>query len=105
MAHKVRVTQSRKNGKCNLQGCELKDIPIELMAPFDHLDGNELPQYVSMLTKLSLSDNEISVIPDGIGGIGDSLVSFEIRNNKLNVSADEKSAEDIFIFVSCSLGI
>lgn len=51
---------------------------------------NELPQYVVMLKKLNLTDNEIAVIPDGVGGIGEELAHFEIRNNKLKVHWSHK---------------
>ena len=36
---KLKCTQSRKNGKCNLQGYELTEIPPQLLAPFDNLEG------------------------------------------------------------------
>jgi hypothetical protein len=34
----IKCTQSRKTGKCMLQGYELKKIPIELLDPFNHLE-------------------------------------------------------------------
>jgi hypothetical protein len=37
--HRVKCTQSRKNGTCMLQGYELKEFPVELMDPFAHLAG------------------------------------------------------------------
>jgi len=80
---KLKCTQSRKNGKCNLQGYELTEIPPQLLAPFDNLEGNELPQYVMLLKTLNLNDNELTSIPDDVGGIGEELVTLELRNNQL----------------------
>jgi Leucine-rich repeat (LRR) protein len=45
-----------------------------------------------MLSKLNLNDNDISVIPRGIGGVGLELSYFEMRNNKLTVLPAHLSA-------------
>jgi len=42
-----------------------------------------------MLKKLNLTDNEITVIPENVGGIGGELAAMELRNNKIKVGKCE----------------
>ena len=65
--------------------CNLLICPPPLNPHFTPLFRNELSQYVVMLTACNLMDNEISVIPENIAGMGDSLVVMQLRNNKLQV--------------------
>ena len=81
--HASAIIQSRKNGKLNLQGYGLHEIPEEVMDPFGNLETTELPQYVSMVTRANLQDNEISELPEKIGGIGGALELLELKNNKI----------------------
>lgn len=45
-----------------------------------------------MLTKCNLMDNDIEVIPDAIGGMGEELAVLELRNNKIRVIPSALSA-------------
>ncbi len=67
----------------NLQGMELSRVPREVVHPFDHLEAGESSQYVVLLTRLNLQDNEIDRLPRDMNEIGEELHYLAMRNNKL----------------------
>mmetsp|Transcript_39827 Transcript_39827/g.89243 ORF Transcript_39827/g.89243 Transcript_39827/m.89243 type:complete len:150 (+) Transcript_39827:35-484(+) len=73
--------KSRQTGTLNLAGFDLKEIPAEILSPFDHLDEGESSQYVVLLNRLNLQDNEISVLPEAMDQIGEELNYLAMRGN------------------------
>ena len=55
---------SRGSGVLNLQGRELKEVPREVIKPFDSLAADEKAFAVVLLSRLNLNDNELQSLPE-----------------------------------------
>ena len=75
--------KSRSTGSLTLQGAGLKKIPPQVVHPFDNLVAGESSQYVVLLTRLNLQDNEIDRLPRDFGEIGEELHLLAMRGNQL----------------------
>jgi Leucine-rich repeat (LRR) protein len=74
---------SRGSGVLNLQGRELKEVPREVIKPFDNLAADEKAFAVVLLSRLNLNDNELQSLPEDINEIGEELKRLELKNNAL----------------------
>lgn len=74
--------QARATGHLNLSDRKLNDIPIEVFQ-IDALEADEKYWEIMQLTKIDLSFNNISIIPNEINIIEELLI-LKLRDNKLN---------------------
>ena len=65
----VMYRKSRQTGTLNLAGFDLKEIPAEILSPFDHLDEGESSQYVVLLNRLNLQVSWPPIITPTFGEV------------------------------------
>ena len=76
----------RANGVAKLSGRQLIVFPPELLDPAKYLDEGEKAWEITLPEKVDLGDNQITELPDGVGGGNAAfcaLKHLELRNNLL----------------------
>jgi len=75
---------ARKSGSINLSNRQLTECPIEVFTISDTLDSDEKFWEITSLSKIDLSYNQISDLPDLFEKcLNSTLQSFKIRDNQL----------------------